>query len=145
MVAMKATGRDGEDGLLEPANSDHSAPLCSLFRSLCCVVLCCSPALEVVYFIATDPKLKFYATQAQRDNGMIHGADMSEEDLLALLMAGPDESKEPILSLELADNDPTPQDLRDMMQQHGLVRALEPNEEHTAMHIFKAGFTPVED
>lgn len=70
---------------------------------------------------------------------------MSEEDILALLLAGPDESKEPILSLELMDTDPEPAELRYVLSQHRLSRTEDPNPDHSATVIFKEGFEPIED
>jgi hypothetical protein len=70
---------------------------------------------------------------------------MSEDDILSLLQAGPDETKEPILSVELSETDPEVGELKYILAQHRLFRADEPNEDHSAMVIFKKGFKPVED
>lgn len=96
------------------------------------------------YAIATDPKLKFYLTKSQRDNGLIHGEFMSEDDILALLMAGPDVDKEPIQSIELMDDDPTVARLIEILDEHKVARSLMPDENHSSQRIFKAGFVPIE-
>ena len=104
-----------------------------------------SPELVVDYQIATDPRLKFYASKQQRDDGMIHGSTMSADDLLALLMAGPDASKEPLLNVELSETDPSPEELAKMLEAHGIQRAMVPDENHSSTLIFKPGFVPIED
>lgn len=121
--------------------------LLSLSVFLCVPSASCvlSPELVVDYQIATDPRLKFYATKQQRDDGMIHGATMSADDLLALLMAGPDASKEPLLNVELAETDPAPEELAKMLEAHGILRTMEANEDHSSQLIFKPGFVPIED
>jgi len=103
------------------------------------------PNLKVEYSIVVDPKLKFYATAEQRDGALIHGATLSEEELLALLMAGPDETKEPLLNVELSDEDPSPETLREMLAAHGLQRSFLGDENHSARLIFRPDFVPMED
>jgi len=103
------------------------------------------PSLKVDYAVVVDPKLKFYATAEQRDGALIHGAELSEVELLALLMAGPDETKDPLLSIELSDEDPTPEALREMLAAHGLQRSFEGDENHSARLIFRPDFVPIED
>lgn len=76
---------------------------------------------------------------------MIHGSDLSAEDLLALLAAGPDASKEPIWNLELAETDPAPEELAKILEAHGMHRNIVPDEEHSSTLIFKPGFVPIED
>lgn len=97
----------------------------------------------VDYALAADPKLKFYATREQRDAALIHGELMSEDDLFALLEAGPDLTKEPLLSVELGEHDWEPAEIRYLLAQHKVSRAEEPNEDHSAMLIWKKGFKPV--
>lgn len=104
-----------------------------------------SPDLLIDYAVATDPKLKFYATKAQRDNGLIHGEFMSEDDILELLMAGPDVTKEPIESIELMDDDPSVERLIEMLSQHSVFRAFTADDNHSSQRIFKEGFVPIEN
>ena len=104
-----------------------------------------SPSLLVDYQIAVDPKLKFYPTAAERDGALIHGGELSEEQLLALLVAGPDPAKDPLLSVELSDNDPTPEEIIAMLKEHNVARAFEGDENHSARLIFKPDFVPIED
>ncbi len=108
-------------------------------------LLCRSPNLKVDYGIAVEPRLKFYATRELRDAALIHGAELSEDDLLAMLMAGPDESKDPLLSIVLADEDPSVETLTEMLKAHGLERTEQPDEEHSSRLIFRPDFVPIED
>jgi hypothetical protein len=99
----------------------------------------------VDYSVAGDPKLKFYATAEQRDSAIIHGAQLTEEQLLAILLGGPDESKDPLLSIELSDEDPDQDTLRKTFEAHGLQRSFEGDENHSARLIFRPDFVPQED
>lgn len=98
----------------------------------------------VDYQVATDPRLKFYATKAQRDSGLIHGEFMTEDDILALLQNGPDETKEPILSMPIGDWDPEPAELRHNLYLHGIQRSEVPDENHSSQVIFKPDFVPID-
>jgi hypothetical protein len=97
----------------------------------------------VDYALAADPKIKFYATREQRDAALIHGELLTEDDIFALLAAGPDQTKEPLLSVELGEHDWESAELRYLLSQHKVIRAEQPNEDHSAMLIWKKGFKPV--
>jgi hypothetical protein len=103
------------------------------------------PSLMVDYAIAVDPKIKFYASRELRDDAMIHGSLLTEDDLLALLLKGPQEEKDPLLSVELSDTDPSVEELKAMLEAHGVGRTLVADDNHSSRLIFRPDFVPIED
>lgn len=102
------------------------------------------PTLLVDYIIAGNPKLKFYTSAEHRASSIVHGAEMSEDDILSLLQRGPDESREPLQSFELKD-DPEVKEIKHWLERHNVQRAEQPDENHSSQYIFKPDFVPEEE
>lgn len=102
------------------------------------------PNLIVDYIVAGDAKLKFYRSKEHLESSIVHGEVMSEEDILSLLQAGPDESREPLQSFELKDN-PEVKEIMHWLERHNVPRAEEPDEDHSSQLIFKPDFVPITD